>query len=152
MMAFENCVFDGSGGVVCNYRGFPYQCTPEDTPEQWEQLQALVEAGKVTIGQYVPPPAPVFDPAMAISAILPARETVLNRLTGIRQDADDAGDQALIAACKAARQGIKDLPNAPGVPTATNADDFRAALLSAYGKIVQAAPDSLAKAFREISL
>lgn len=96
--------------------------------------------------------SPPFDPAVAIQAILPARETILNRLTGIRQDAEDAQDTDLIDAIKVARQGIKDLPTAPGILTATDSDSFRTALIAAYGKIVESAPDALQKSFREISL
>lgn len=96
-----------------------------------------------------PPP---FNKDEAIKAILPAREMILNRLTGIRQDAEDAQDTDLIEAIKVARQGIKDLPTAPGILTATDSDSFRTALIAAYGKIVASAPDALQKVFREISL
>lgn len=52
---FENCIYDVTGGVYCTYRGYPFHCTETDTPEQWAQLQELIETGEVTVAAYVAP-------------------------------------------------------------------------------------------------
>ncbi|HDR9164544.1 TPA: tail fiber assembly protein [Burkholderia vietnamiensis] len=57
-MTFENCVYDATGGVYCTYRGYPFHCTPVDTPDEWGQLELLIEAGDVEVSPYVEPPGP----------------------------------------------------------------------------------------------
>jgi len=53
---FTDCVYDATGHVVCTYRGLPFQCTENETPEEWRSLQAAIDTGDVVVGPYCPPP------------------------------------------------------------------------------------------------
>lgn len=57
-MKFSDCRFDATGAIVCTYRGLPFQASEAETPDEWRELQGLIEAGEVIVEAYVPPPKP----------------------------------------------------------------------------------------------
>lgn len=56
--AFQDCVYDANGNIICIYNGLPFQATPDETPDEWAQLQQLIADGQITVAPYVPPPPP----------------------------------------------------------------------------------------------
>lgn len=65
---FTDCSYDASGNVVCIYRGMPFQCTENETPEEWVVLQAAIDAGVVVVADYQPTPVVPPTPAEILAA------------------------------------------------------------------------------------
>ncbi|HEX7906750.1 MAG TPA: phage tail assembly chaperone [Paraburkholderia sp.] len=124
---FENCVYDASGGIYCTYGGFPFHCTQSDTPDQWAQLQQLLEAGELTVAPYVAPQAPSgaelaasrADDARAQRDLLVSQcDWVVNR----HRDQIDAGVTTSLTSTQyqawlTYRQSLRDIPKQSGWPS-----------------------------------
>jgi len=65
---FDDCIYDGTGAVLCTYRGYPFQCSELETPDEWAQIQGLVASGDIEIAPYVAPAAPTSEAVAAFDA------------------------------------------------------------------------------------
>lgn len=63
---YEDCVYDANGYITCLFNGQPFQATPNETPDQWAELQQLIANGSVTVAAYVPPPPPTQEQLWAV--------------------------------------------------------------------------------------
>jgi len=77
-----------------------------------------------------------------------AREAILNQIVGIAFFADKSGDQALVAACAAARQGLLNLPQDASVIAASDIATFKSAMAQAYAAVAAPAPTALRQALK----
>lgn len=98
------------------------------------------------------PPSVPWSPDPIKNQVRAAREIVLNRLTGLRQDAADSDDTATVNACKAARLALLNITTDPRVTAATDDATLTEAFRGAYGDIVAAAGQNLVNAFAGFNL
>ena len=104
----------------------------EATPEQRTAAQAYVDS-KLSKLELVDAPV---DPMVAtLNEFRTLREQVLNRMNGIRDDLQEAGDTAGVTALRTARQALKDLPQYPTVVAATNRLALKQAIMARYAEI-----------------
>ncbi|MRR49372.1 MAG: hypothetical protein EG825_00415 [Rhodocyclaceae bacterium] len=92
------------------------------------------------------------EKAATLNRVRAARDTVLNRLSGIALAAQHAGDTATLDGCLQARTGLLAITSAPGVAEATDRPALEAALTMAYALIAADAPSSVISAFRDFRL
>ena len=88
-----------------------------------------------------------FSQSANLQLLRATRSPILNALAGI--GFDSIGDPALVAAVKAARQGLKDMTAHPAILAATSDAEFKAAVKARYAELVAAAPLAVRVAFKE---
>lgn len=94
---------------------------------------------------------PAFNQAAAMDRLRALRAPILNALAGIGFDAVAADDQITVNAVKAARQGLKDIPQLPSVLAATSDEEFDAAVMARYKQLAAEAPANVRTAFKELA-
>lgn len=82
---FEDCVYDANGYIICVYNGNPFQITPNETPDEWASIHALIESGEVVVAPYVPPAPPSTAEQWAAyqafaNAVLQSTDAVIPRI------------------------------------------------------------------------
>ncbi|KAB2527494.1 tail fiber assembly protein [Pseudomonas sp. GXM4] len=65
---FTDCAYDATGNVVCTYRGMPFQCTENETPEEWAALLGAIDSGEVVVADHEPIPVVPPTPSEILAA------------------------------------------------------------------------------------
>lgn len=104
----------------------------EATQSQRDAANAHVTASLPHLDFTVATPDPMVS---MLNEFRSMREQVLNRMNGIRDDLQEAGDTAGVAALRTARQALKDLPQHPTVTAATSRVVLKAAIQARYAEI-----------------
>jgi hypothetical protein len=90
--------------------------------------------------------------AQQLAAFRLARDGLLNQLAGIGMAALADGNTQLAVACKTARQGLLDVPQAQAVTAATDRMAYTAAMKAAYAAVAAAAPTQVRAALSGLKL
>lgn len=118
--------------------------------------------GKRIIGDHAgypelvtPPPVPFPElAALFMAEVRATRQKILGIIMQIGWAADKQGDATMVAAVLAARDALLGITETPAVLAASQREDYeglRTAVKAEYKAIVGAAPESLRKAFNEVS-
>lgn len=134
--------------------GCAVDAVPPDVPEgkraKWNGAGFVLEA--ISQPEPEPEPADPWSPDPIKNQVRAAREIVLGRLLGLKDDARDAGDADTISKCRAARVSLLNITEDSRVGAATDDATLKAAFVAAYSDIVTAAGAGLVKAFTGFNL
>lgn len=114
-----------------------------DTPALWAQMLAVTQPA---------PYAVVFNQAAALERLREVRRPILDALSGLLADALADGDATLVSSIRAARQGLRDMPQHAPLLAATDDAGFDYIAHERYKALAASLPAAARAAFRDALL
>lgn len=154
-------VFHDAAGNITGNGVTPDGTVPEGAIECSEEQHNNLDKYKVDLSQATPVIIErdaielgelqlASDRARALRDIRAQRSPMLDALAGIAGRAARNGDNETASAADAAAQELLGITQWPAFLSATTYDDMKAAIMARYRELVDAAPDNVKTAFREV--